>query len=191
MSDSQKRTPRVKGRQCFSSRYTHKLSVWSDRFHRCWHHFGNVEAAFVDLIHDKYQEFPPFTGKHWPVMKLDQSESRKMMASATSVAYAILPLGIIETWALPTATLGSSFGAPATIASASGVSVAPDYVNSRSYRRLNFKHLPGATKFTRILGKSRAHDLVSPRTACFEAVYAAIPGTPRRDAPLPTLTMDP
>lgn len=151
----------------------------------------NFKCIFIAAIVAVYYEFPPFTGKHCPVMKLDQSESRKMITSATSVAYAILPLGINATCALPTATLGSSRGAPATIASASGVSVAPNFVNSRSHRRRTHEHLPGATKFTRSLGKSRAHDLVSPRTACLEAVYAAIPGTPRRDAPLPTMTIEP
>lgn len=124
-------------------------------------------------------------------MKLDQSERRKMMTSAISVAYAILPLGVNATCVLPTAMVGSSRGAPATMDSANGVSVAPSFVSTPSHRRYTRENLPGATKFTRSLGKSRAHVLVRPRTACLEAVYAAIPGTARRDAPLPTMTIDP
>lgn len=51
--------------------------------------------------------------------------------------------------------------------------------------------LPGAIILTRRLGQSFAHDRVKPRTACFDAQYAAISGIPRSEAPLPILTMDP
>lgn len=49
------------------------------------------------INHLNFYKFPPLTGKHWPVMKLDQSESKKMTQSAMSEGKAILPFGIEST----------------------------------------------------------------------------------------------
>ena len=114
--------------------------------------------------------------------------------SAISVAYAILPKGILDESCAASFSISSLLPLALVPPRESGVSVTPmKYQHDVKSRRIVLRenHIPGATALTRKVGQSFAHARVIPRTACLEVQYAARLAIPRKEAPLAMFTTIP
>lgn len=71
------------------------------------------------------QSEPPFTGSTWPVIKLAASDNMNKTTSAMSVAYAILPNGILDESCAESFSISSLLPLAFVPPRESGVSVTP------------------------------------------------------------------